>query len=141
MKREGDSSLLHLDPAWRERVKTTWLRLMEIAVWGELRGGPVGTQPRLRKRLLDLGERWRSLFNDRDWIPHRRERLKNALGSALALRESFGLLERVSAEVEDRGDGGEFRRLLATLHDDVEIRLREHENRWAVALEELNKAP
>ena len=141
MRVAGDGPLLHLDPAWRERVKTTWLRLMEIAVWGELRGGAVGTQPRLRKRLLDLGERWRSLFNDRDWIPHQRERLKNALGSALAVRESLGLLERVSAEVEDRGDGGEFRRLLATLHDDVEIRLREHENRWASALEELNKAP
>ncbi len=55
--------------------------LMEEAVWAEIRGARPGIGGRVRKRVLEAGERLRSLTASCDWIPRPRERLKNAPAS------------------------------------------------------------
>lgn len=130
--------LLALDPGLHAAVKTQWQELMNIVVWGELKGANVGAVPKLRKRALDLGEKWRSLFNDRTWIPQPRERLKNALGSALALHDAQQLLIETAALFDGGADHDALRQVLARLSDS-ENQLREKENRWAQALQEINK--
>ena len=130
--------LLAFDPGLHAAVKTQWQELMNIVVWGELKGANVGAVPKLRKRALDLGEKWRSLFNDRTWIPQPRERLKNALGSALALHDAQQLLIGTAALFDGGADHDALGQVLARLSDS-ENQLREKENRWAQALQEINK--
>ena len=130
--------LLEFDSAWRKEIQHRWLRLMEIAVWGDLQGRKIGAITRLRKRVLDCGEKWRSLFNERDWIPQHRERLKNALASALNLRDSLVTLGQAAVGVGG-ADHPELERLLAELNRAVDGPLRERENRWAEALDGLNR--
>lgn len=127
-----------LDRAWLAEARSAWLALMELAVFGDVKSSRLGATTRLRKRALEVGERLRSLGADRAWIPHPREQLKNALASALALRESLAQLEAQAQEV----DGGEEAQALAAairrLGALVEG-LRPLENRWASTLEALNR--
>lgn len=132
--------LLALDPAWQAELRAQWRRLMEIAVWGELHSAQAGVLTRVRRRVLDLGERWRSLFNPRDWIPQPRERLKNALGSALAVRDSLALLEQAALDIRGGADWAEWQALLASQQQAVAGPLQERQNRWAAALDALNRA-
>ena len=132
------AELLALDADLQAAVKTQWQELMHIAVWGELKSANVGAVPKLRKRALDVGEKWRSLFNDRMWIPQPRERLKNALGSALALHDAQQLLIGTAGLFDGGADHGALRHILALLSES-EKQLREKENRWAQALQEINK--
>ena len=134
----GLTELLALDPALQATVKAQWQELMNIVVWGELKGANVGAVPKLRKRALDLGEKWRSLFNDRTWIPQPREQLKNALGSAIALHDAQQLLIGTAALFDGGADYDALRQVLARLSDSENL-LREKENRWAQALQEINK--
>ncbi|MEY2342606.1 hypothetical protein AB4090_10925 [Acidithiobacillus sp. IBUN Pt1247-S3] len=83
---------------WREH----WLTLMDLALWGELKSSKIGALGKLRRRLLECGEKLRSYSADRSWIPHPRERIKNCLSSGLQLRES---LEKVS-ELLDQMESG-----------------------------------
>ncbi len=80
---------LAFDAAWTALLREQWRDMMDLAVWGDCRAEQLGAAPRLRKRLLELGERLRSLTADRAWIPHPRERLKSALAAARAVRESL----------------------------------------------------
>jgi hypothetical protein len=127
-----------LDRAWLAEARSAWLTLMELAVFGDVKSSRLGVTTRLRKRALEVGERLRSLGADRAWIPHPREQLKNALASALALRESLAQLEAQAREV----DGGEEAQALASairrLAGLVEA-LQPLENRWALTLEALNR--
>ncbi len=108
---ETDAALA-FDADARNAVRRAWLGLADLAVFGELRAPAIGALPRLRKRVLDLGERLRALFADRAWIPQPRERLKNALASALAAREA---LEAVRAEAASLGAGEDATALHAAL--------------------------
>lgn len=132
------AELLALDPELTATVKKQWQELMDIVVWGELKSANVGALPKLRKRALDVGEKWRSLFNDRAWIPQARERLKSALGSALALHDAQQLLIQAAAPFDGGADHGELLRVIALLGNSEE-QLREKQNRWAQALQEINK--
>lgn len=140
MSPEELDRLLALDPAWRAEVRDRWRGLMDLVVWGDLQTAQAGSLTRLRKRALDLGERWRSFFNPRDWIPQPRERLKNALGSALAVRDSLALFERAAREVQGGRDHPELTQLVAELQRAVSGPLLDLQNRWATALEALNRA-
>ncbi len=131
--------LAELDPLWAEHVREKWLRLMEIAVWGDLRCEAPGTAGKLRRRSLDLGEKWRSLSNDRAWIPQVRERGKNFLGSALSLRDSMGALKKTAKELTGGGDYGEFNAILSELDEMMAGPLARRENELAAALERLNR--
>lgn len=138
-KDQAVAHILEFEPAWQAEIQEDWQRLMEIAVWGELKSSNIGALPKLRKRLLDVGEKWRSLFNDRGWIPRPRERLKNALGSALSLHDSTALLERAAKDIEGGADYAEFSQLLIKLNETVVGPLREKENTWATMLDAVNR--
>lgn len=140
MTPEALAELLRFERAWQEWVRQRWLRLLDIAVFGDLASSKLGALGKVRKRSLDLGEKWRSLFNDKSWIPQPREQLKNALGSAASLRDSLLLLEKAAKDVEGGADYLEFERLLIELHEAVVGELRERENLWAHALDEINRA-
>jgi len=84
---------LRFSPQWVDGLRAHWQSLMSAAVWGDLETAQLGAASRLRRRLLELGERIRSLVAPRDWIPHRRERVKSALAAALAVRETLSLTE------------------------------------------------
>ncbi|WP_308387671.1 hypothetical protein [Acidithiobacillus sp. AMEEHan] len=83
---------------WREH----WLALMDLALWGELKSSKIGALGKLRRRILECGEKLRSYSADRSWIPHPREQIKNCLSSGLQLRES---LEKVSEQLEQMEAG------------------------------------
>ncbi len=129
-----------LDRGWLAEARSAWLALMELAVFGDVKSSRLGAATRLRKRALEVGERLRSLGADRAWIPHPREQLKNALASALALRESLAQLETQAREM----DGGDEAQALAAAIERLGALvegLRPLENRWAATLEALNHGP
>jgi len=111
LDRDEVDRALRLDPAWALTCRALWLELVSIAVFGDLRSPRVGATPRLRKRVLDAGERLRALLADRAWIPQPRERLKSALASALALKEALDELAAGAGEIE----GADRERFAATL--------------------------
>jgi hypothetical protein len=122
MDSEAIKQVLVIDPAWVRLARQTWLALMELAVWGDLVSSRLGVATRVRKRVLDVGEKLKSLSADRAWIPHPREQIKNALASALALKDSLSELERMAASIDGGedleifiGKLGELRRLLASI--------------------------
>ena len=125
---------LAIDPEWERAARMNWLALMELAVWGDLRSSRLGAMARIRRRVLDVGERARSVTGNRDWIPNARERLKNALASVLHLREVLSELALASHALDAGADRGafdarvrEFERLLGMLAP--------LESRWAALLD------
>ncbi|MHB8550059.1 MAG: hypothetical protein ACYDB8_03705 [Acidiferrobacterales bacterium] len=121
------------------QVRLKWLRLMEIAVWGDLRSRSPGSAGKVRRRTLELGEKWRSVFNDRAWIPQVRQRAKNFLGSCLSLRDSLMSLEKAARDLDGGADYAEFTRILGQLGDAVRGPLAERENRLAATLERMDR--
>ncbi len=132
--------LTELDPEWMAHVRKRWLRLMEIAVWGDLRSRSPGSAGKVRRRTVDMGEKWRSVFNDRTWIPQVRQRAKNFLGSVLSLRDSLLSLEKAANDLEGGADFAEFAQILAEMGQAVTGPLAERENKLAAALERLSQA-
>jgi len=131
--------LTELDPEWMGHVRKRWLRLMEIAVWGDLRSRSPGSVGKVRRRTLEMGEKWRSVFNDRAWIPQVRQRAKNFLGSVLGLRDSLLSLEKAAKDLEGGADYAEFAQILAEMGQAVTGPLAERENKLAMALERLSQ--
>ena len=134
MDRETVNQALVIDPGWVRSARQAWLALMELAVWGDLGSSQLGVMPRVRKRVLEVGEKFKSLAADRAWIPHPREQVKNALASALGLRDSLSELERAATSLDGGADrdaffGGlrELRRLVASIEP--------LEGRWAQLLD------
>jgi hypothetical protein len=125
---------LRLDPDWAERCRTLWVELVATAVFGDLRSPRVGALPRLRKRVLDAGERLRALFADRAWIPQPRERLKSALASALALKEVLDELAAGAGEL-DGADRERFAAILAQLRAAALDSITPRANEWALLLD------
>lgn len=129
------AAALALDEEWLQALRVAWIELADCAVFGDIASSRLGATSRLRRRVLEVGERARALGADREWIPHPRERLKSALAAALTLRESLAELDRALGAI-DRGD--DRARLVgrveafATL---VERVLPASENRWATLLD------
>lgn len=132
-------ALLDLN-AFAHGVQTDWLTLMQVLVFGDLKSKNVGALPKARKRALELGEKWRSLFAPRDWIPKPREQLKNALGSALALRDALNNFERAAQDIEGGKDFSALSDIIIRMHRLATGPLAERENAWATALAALNRA-
>ncbi|MEL5848556.1 MAG: hypothetical protein U7M05_04225 [Candidatus Igneacidithiobacillus chanchocoensis] len=91
---------VQVPPAQVERWRAQWLQLLDLAVWGELKSSKIGALGKLRRRLLDAGERLRSYTADRSWIPHPREQIKNCLSSGLQLRESLDKVAELLVDLE-----------------------------------------
>ncbi|HKJ88128.1 MAG TPA: hypothetical protein VKA48_06435 [Gammaproteobacteria bacterium] len=123
-----------------ERVaefRRRWSRLMELAVWGDLKAGEIGALPKLRKRLLEYGEKIRSLFNDRSWIPQPRDQIKSVLTASLDVRDKLQATEK---EVEVLTGGGDLEAFMGefnNLRDDLVALMEDHENRWKDLLNRL----
>lgn len=131
--REVDRAL-NLDADRAREARTAWLALMDLAVWGDLRASRVGAVPKLRKRALETGERMKSMFSSRDWIPHARERLKNALASFLNLRQSLCELDRAAAALDAGADLTAFHHLCTELNTIAEG-LSPAAQRWSQLLD------
>jgi len=124
-----------LDPGWVAEVKQAWLTLMELTVWGDVKSSRLGAMGKLRKKTLDLGEKLKSLAADREWIPHPREQVKNALGSSFNLKESMLQLERSAQDVDGGSDLERFNLLMVRMHTLILTPLETLENRWAQLLD------
>ena len=129
------SAALVLDSAWVATLQSQWQEMIKLAVWGELAMTRLGAAPRLRKRLLELGERLKSLCADRTWIPHPREQLKSALAAALGVRETLAAVETLLPELADSTDAARLQAVYRTLDTLVEQELPALENAWAQLLD------
>lgn len=116
-------------------LRQHWLALMDLAVWGEIKSSRMGATARMRKRLLEVGEKLRSLTADRAWIPHPREQVKNALGSAYSLKDALMQFERAAQDVDGGGDYAAFAAAVIALHQCLLARLPDLENHWAGLLD------
>ncbi len=90
---------------------------------------------RIRKRVLDVGEKLRSLTGSREWLPHPRERLKHALGSSYNLKESLSQLDHVADDADGGSDLAAFRQRLGVLRGDIAGPLAALEQAWAALLD------
>lgn len=133
-QREVKQALI-LDPAWIAELRQCWLGLMDLCVFGDVKSSRLGALPKLRKRLLDVGEKLRSLTADREWIPHPREQVKNALGSSLNLKDSLLQLEKCAQGMDGGTDLAAFAAGVVRLRTLLVPRLEILENRWAALLD------
>ena len=122
---------------WPAGLRAQWLHLMELAVWGELKSSRLGGTGKLRRKLLELGERLASLCADRAWIPRPREQLKNALASALNLKDTLLQAEQSAQAIDGGTDRADFEAALVAFHCDLLGGLAERENQWAALLDAL----
>jgi len=125
---------LALDAQWIEALRRGWVALVEEAVWGDIRGVRPGVSGRLRKRVLETGERLHSLTASLDWIPRPRERLKTALASAMRVEEALDALDQDTLELRG-ADVACLTQVLAQLRAVLAQRLPELKARWANLLE------
>lgn len=131
-----------LDPAWVAQMQQNWNELMALLMWGEVKSSRLGAMSRVRKKALDLGEKMRSLSNSREWIPHPREQLKNALGSSFNLRDALLQFERGAQDVDGGGDLDQFNALVVQLHRTLLEPLEPLESNWARLLDsQLSENP
>jgi hypothetical protein len=104
-----------VDKMLRDNWRPNWSTLMDIAVWGDLRSHQIGLTGKLRKRVLELGERLRSYVSDRSWIPHPREQIKNALSTSLQTRESIEKVREIVVQFDAGTDLGALQSLWESL--------------------------
>lgn len=126
---------LQFDAMWMRALQTQWQVLMVIAVWDDVAMTRLGSAPRLRKRVLELGERLRSLTATRVWIPHPRERLKSALAAALAVRETLDALDALLPELTPGAGADRLCAALEALRATVTGVLPGRETAWARLLD------
>ncbi len=124
-----------LDPEWVKQLRETWVQLMTLAVWGDVKSSRLGALPKFRKRLLEVGERLRSLTANRDWIPHPREQLKNALASSFNLKDCLLQMERSAQDVDSGTELSTLSEQLLRLHNLLMEPLAQLEICWASLLE------
>jgi len=140
LDRETIERALILDPAWAERARSAWLEVIALAAFGDLKAPTIGGVPRLRKKVLDCGEKLRAALADRDWIPQPRDQLKNALATALALRDALAELESGARELDGGADRDAFRAAVAALGAAALDELVPRANAWASLLDRRREA-
>ena len=125
------------DPDTVRDLRERWARLITDAVWGELKTGTIGAVPRLRKRLLELGENLRSMLSDRAWIPHERERVKGAMAASLNLRDSLQQTDRAAKLLNGGADFEVFEADYLAFRKSLLAFIEHHEQIWGDLLESL----
>jgi hypothetical protein len=126
---------LACDSGWLAALRRDWLALADLAVWGGAQSSRLGALPRLRKRIMELGERFASLGAARGWIPQPRERLKSALATAIAARELLEQCAQALAELDAGAERDALAAALDGLSRRARARLDEHAARWAALLD------
>lgn len=118
-------------------LRALWLALAGPLVWGGLESPRLGALPKLRRRVLELGERLASLAQPPAWLPGPRARLKSALATALAAREALAQCEQARADLGPGGERAAFDAAWQALSAQVERSLDARCARWATMLETL----
>jgi hypothetical protein len=135
LEAESVDRALACDARWLQALRRDWLALMELAVWGGLDSAKLGALPRLRRRMLELGEKLAALAAPPDWIPRPRERLKSALATALAVRELLTQCVQGLEELEGNAARDALRAALHTLAECAGERLDDYAACWAGMLD------
>lgn len=125
------------DPDTTTDLRERWAQLMTDAVWADLKTGTIGAVPRLRKRLLELGENLRSMLSDRAWIPHERERVKGAMAASLNLRDSLNQTDRAAKLLNGGEDFERFEADYLAFRKTLLAFIEHHEQLWGDLLESL----
>lgn len=125
------------DPSITDQLKQTWLSLLDTSIWGDLKTNQIGIIPRLQKRLLELGQNFRSLLNDRSWIPQPREQVKGAMGAALNLRDALLQTDKTVKQLTGGEDFKSFTENYLAFHQSLLQFIEKHEMQWANILESL----
>ena len=115
---------------WRQQ----WLAVMDLALWGELKSAHLGALSKLRRRVLECGEKLRSYAADRSWIPHPREQIKNCLSSGLQLRESLEKVAEILGQLEAGAALVPLRSLWDNLAENLLADLQRREERLVLLL-------
>lgn len=118
-------------------LRRDWSKLVESAVWNDLKSRQIGALPRMRKRIFEIGEMLRSLVADRAWIPQPRERVKGAMAAALNLRDALQQADRAVATLTGGDDFASFERSYLDFRQRLLVFLESHENRFGDLLESL----
>lgn len=116
-------------------LRARWGRVMDLAVWGDIKSERLGAVPRLRKRILELGENLRSLTAGRDWVPHPREQVKSAMGASLKLRDSLLDVERAAQNLSGGNELPRFEAEFMDLRQRMLPFMEHHESQWGALLE------
>ncbi|TVP81540.1 hypothetical protein [Thioalkalivibrio sp.] len=125
------------DPETVAGLRESWSELIVAVVWDDLKSGTIGALPRLRKRVLEVGENLRSLLSDRRWIPHERERVKGAMAASLNLRDSLLQADRAAKLVAEGSDFPRFEARYLAFRQQLLAFIETHEQIWADLLESL----
>ena len=123
------------DADWLAALRRDWLALADLAVWGGAQSSRLGALPRLRKRIMELGERLASLGAPRGWIPQPRERVKRVLAPAIARRELLDQCAQALAELDTGAAHDALAAALQELSRRARAPLDEHATRWAGLLD------
>lgn len=129
------------DPDQVAELRRRWCDLMDMCVWADLKSGKIGAVPRLRKRMLELGEALRSVASDRSWIPHPREQVKGALAASLNLRDALLSLERAARLIDGGRDFAAFEVDLLAFRERLLKFVEKHEMLWGDLLESQYDGP
>lgn len=121
-------------------LRAAWSALMAAAVWDDLKSGSIGAVPRLRKRILEIGENLRSVLSDRRWIPHERERVKGAMAASLNLRDSLQQADRAAKLLSGGQDFDVFEQRYLAFRQQLLRFIETHERLWGDLLESLYDA-
>jgi hypothetical protein len=131
MMRLDVDAALRLDENWAVLLRARWMELVECMMFGELAASQLVAIPKARCAAFDCGERVASLLAMRNWIPRPRERLKNALASAQALREALGRFGVSVGRIDRGADRARLRGHIANLQDAIDAKLCGIEQSWA----------
>jgi hypothetical protein len=137
---EADTAL-DLDAAWIAGLRASWLDLIDLAVFGQITSPTLHVTGKLQKRTLELGERLRAFAQDRRWIPQPRERMKNALATAIALRETRDALRTLEPALDAGPARYAFAAALARFDAMLETHLPRLERAWAAILDRPLREP
>jgi len=135
LEAESVDRALACDARWLQTLRHDWLALVELAVWGGAHSARLGALPRLRKRVLELGERLAAIGAPLDWIAQPRERLKSALATALAARELLAQCAQGIEELEGGAPRDALREALRSLAARAGERLEDYAVCWAGMLD------
>lgn len=126
---------LACEAGWLAALRRDWLALVDLALWGGAQSSRLGALPRLRKRIMELGERLAALGASRGWIPQPRERLKSALATAIAVRELLDQCAQALAELDAGATRDKLAAALQDLSHGTLAQLNEYAARWAELLD------
>jgi hypothetical protein len=123
------------DVVWQSELRQAWLRVAETAVWGGIESAQLGAVPRLRKRVLELGEKLALLGAPAQWLAAPRERLKSALATALAAQTLLAQCEATLAQLAPGEARDALEAALAALAGSARDTLARRAESWANLLD------